>query len=872
MQIEFDRHQDYQLDAVQAIIDVFDGQPLAQGEHEASLSRLGGQLINELAFGNQILLSPEAVLENVQTIQKRNRIQPVDELKGMNFSIEMETGTGKTYVYVRTLHELHRRYGFTKFVIVVPNIAIREGVITALESMKEHMAELYSGTPLDFWTYQSKRPSTLRQFATSNQIQILILNVDAFNKPENNIIHQEQDRLAGRKPIEFIQATHPVVIVDEPQNMEATAARSAIESLNPGCTLRYSATHREFYNLLYRLDPIAAYDMNLVKRIEVSSVREEENFNAPYIELKAINPLKRSIKATLKIDIDRNGTISRRQVRVSDGDDLFDISGGRNVYSGYIVSEIDADQSRVVFSNGASLLVGQSQGGQTDEMMAFQIRDTVREHLEKELRFSRLPMGERIKVLSLFFIDRVANYAPQDGKLRRFFHEAYEELRSDARYSELPLPTANDAQASYFAMERGEARDTQGKSKSDSAAYALIMRNKVELLAFTQPVRFIFTHSALREGWDNPNVFQICTLNETRSEPKKRQEIGRGLRLPLKESGARSFDPEINRLTIFANESYDEFARGLQKEIEDETGVSFAGRIQNKRERQRVALKEGWNLNEDFVELWSRIKPLTRYRVEFQSTELIEEAARHLASGRRIRSPRFVTSRAALGLSDAGVQAELRFSHIHDSGTGDFPIPDLIGYLQRETELTRQTIVGVLIASGRLAEVKINPQMFLDQALLAIRTALLKQQVAGIKYERVDGEEWRMSLFEEREIESYVSKLLAVGNSIYSAIPFDSKTERTFAMELDTRNDIKFLLKLPSWFKVQTPLGTYNPDWAIVKVEPDGQEKLYLVRETKSTDDTLRLRGTEQGKILCGEAHFNSLNVNFAVARTSSDI
>lgn len=861
MRIKFDENQQYQLDAISAVVDLFEGQPLASGAFEFSLKADGG-LFSELGVGNNPALPEEAVLANLVTIQRGNAIAESAALEGMNFSVEMETGTGKTYVYLRTIYELHRRYGFKKFIVVVPSVAIREGVMASLRLMREHFTTLYGNVPVDNWVYDSRQVSKLRQFAQANTLQILVINIDAFNKQANNVIHKESDRLSGYRPIEFVREAHPIVIMDEPQNMESDQAKAAIASLNPLCTLRYSATHRNLYNLVYRLDPVRAYDLKLVKRIEVDSVLDDSDFNQPYIYVQSISATSSKITARLMIDVNDKSAPKRKAITITSGGvDLFDRSNGRENYKGYIVDEIDAGSASISFTNGLTLYVGQNHGGRMDDLMRVQIRETVREHFEKELRIKRtLPEGRRLKVLSLFFIDRVANYWPQDGKIRYWFAEAYKEFSANPKYAELPSQPVEKVHNGYFAAYKGVPKDTRGDSAADDEAYELIMRDKEQLLSLDEPLRFIFSHSALREGWDNPNVFQICTLNETKSEIKKRQEIGRGLRLPVLETGERCFDPNINRLTVIANESYDDFARQLQTEIEEECGVKFEGRISNKKQRRTAKLRHGWRLNEDFKALWERIKYRTRYAVDYETSILIEKASERLRGMEKIMPARIVVRKAGLGMDGKGLSTTLLTVREGDADYSAPRIPDLIGYLQDKTELTRSTLAEILIRSGRLGEVAVNPQQFLDQAYAAIQAELQELMINGIKYERINGQEYEMLLFEEKEIIGYLTNMIEVDNSIYDAILWESDVERQFAEAMSHREDIKLFIKLPSWFKVETPVGSYNPDWAIVK---ENDEKVYLVRETKGTRDELKLRGSEWAKIQCGRAHFTELGVDF---------
>lgn len=886
MQIKFDSNQQYQLDAVNSIVDIFHGQPLATSSFEIRMEGTGGQLFSEFGLGNQLMLDDETILKNVQTVQTHNDFEepsisletlPAKGVDGEdrsfnNFSVEMETGTGKTYVYLRTVFELHQKYGFKKFIIVVPSIAIREGVLGSIRLTKEHFIMLYGVEP-EAYVYDSRQFSRLRQFATANTLQILVMNIQAFDKKDIAIIHKENDRLSGRKPIEFIQHSNPIVLMDEPQNMESENAKNAIASLNPLCTLRYSATHRNPYNLMYRLDPVKAYDLKLVKRIEVASVLDEDDFNQPYIEVESITATATQVLAKLTIDVNGRNTPQRSTIQIKrSGVDLYDLSNEREQYRGYIVSEIRFDDKSVSFDNGITIYEGQCIGGRSDDVMRVQVRETVKEHFEKELRIKRvMPDGSKLKVLSLFFIDRVDNYVTNDGKIRKWFIEAYIEISALPKYRELnPFPVEK-VHNGYFASDKSGFKDSkEGRdTAADDLAYELIMRDKERLLSQDEPLRFIFSHSALREGWDNPNVFQICTLNDTKSEIKKRQEIGRGLRLPVMENGERCFDPNINRLTIIANESYDDFAKKLQTEIEDECGVKFEGRISNKRERLTAKLKEGWRLNEDFKELWSRIKYKTRYSVNYTTVDLIRESGRRLSEMPKIEPTKIIVSKSGITITKEGLDTKLLTVSEGKVEIMENKIPDILSYLQGKTELTRATIAEILIASGRLGEIKVNPQQFMDYTLSAIHEELKKLMVSGIKYEKIEGQEYEMLLFEEKEIVGYITNMIEVENSIYDLVLWESNIEREFAEVMSHREDIKLFIKLPPWFKVDTPLGSYNPDWAIVK---HGDEMVYLVRETKGTKDQLQLRPTEIAKINCGMAHFEEIHVDYSCVEKASEV
>jgi type III restriction enzyme len=425
----------------------------------------------------------------------------------------------------------------------------------------------------------------------------------------------------------------------------------------------------------------------------------------------------------------------------------------------------------------------------------------------------------------------------------------------------LPVEIVHDG---YFAEDKGVAKDShEGRdSQADDTAYQKIMQDKEQLLSMDEPLRFIFSHSALREGWDNPNVFQICTLNETRSEMKKRQEIGRGLRLPVDETGNRVFDPNINRLIVVANESYNDFARQLQKEIQEDTGEEFKDRIENQRERRKANLIPDWRQHQDFVALWERIQARTRYSVQYQTEDLIAKAAEYVFKMGTISAPAILIQQQLVEMSHEGISGRLLKAREERDQYRVSPMPDIISYLQRETHLTRRTLVEILKRSGRLAEAPKNPQAFLDKAVRAIKVARQEIMVTGIKYECLEGagSYWDMMLFEDHEIEGFASRMLDASKSIYDAIVIDSEPERRFADAFESRTDIKFYLKLPAWFKIQTPLGTYNPDWAVVKQTAESEPKLYLVRETKSSIRQFDLRNSEEMKILCGKAHFDALN------------
>ncbi len=989
MKFQFNPDLTYQREAINAIVDIFEGQEVCRTNFTVAPLQQHPDYLefmqhSDLGVGNRLRLLPEDIHKNVKAIQLRNGLAPSETLDGMNFTVEMETGTGKTYVYLRTIFELNRKYGFTKFIIVVPSLAIKEGVNKSLQMTDEHFKGLYDNVQFDYFVYDSQKLGQVRNFATSDYIQVMVINIDAFRKsftdPEKedkaNIIHRPHDRMTGSRPIEFIQATSPIVIIDEPQSVDTTAkSKEAIESLNPLCTLRFSATHVDKYNMMYRLDSVDAYERKLVKQIEVAGIQVQDSHNRAYVKLLKVDNRTSPITAQIEMDVmQRSGEAKRMKKKVRSGNDLLELSRGRDVYDGYIIEDIYCEKGNeyISFTSKPEIVRLDQAIGQVndDEYKRLQIRKTIEKHLDKELVLR--PRG--LKVLSLFFIDRVANYRwydddgnPQPGKYATMFEEEYARAVRKPKYHILfegaDLDTAaQGVHDGYFAIDKKKTASGQsvevfkdsrgeGTAQADESAYNTIMKAKEWLLSFDCKLKFIFSHSALKEGWDNPNVFQICTLNETTSVMKKRQEIGRGLRIAVNQDGERVYGFDVNTLTVMANESYEDFARQLQKEIEDEEGIKFgvverhlfanipvptddhkteylgvetseqvfnhlkdkgyidagghvqdslrtalknnnvdlppavqpyapqimaalkkvAGglNIKNEADRKQVKLNKAVFLGDEFKQLWERIKYKTTFRVDFDCEALIRKCADEIAKKLVVGKARFAYWERLTSIDRGGVDGKLTKESTHVYEAKDFELPDVVSYLQNETNLTRRTLVEILQRSDRLQDFKNNPQKYIEQVLAIIQHQMRLFIVDGIKYQKIgDQDYYAQELFEENELYGYLSKnMLESEKSVYDHVVYDSDVEEEFARSFEVNEEVKVYAKLPGWFKIDTPLGSYNPDWAVL-VEVDGQQRLYFVVESKSTLLTDALRPAEQAKIDCGREHFKALGteVRFRVA------
>jgi type III restriction enzyme len=977
MKLHFEPNLDYQRHAIEAVCDLFRGQEICRTEFTVTRDALGLHYLpgmsNELGIGNRLQLLPDQLEENLRKVQLRNGLPNSGAVaeNNLDFTVEMETGTGKTYVYLRTMFELNKRYGFTKFVIVVPSIAIKEGVYKSLQITEDHFKGLYAGVPFDYFLYDSAKLGQVRNFATSSHIQIMVVTVGAINKKDVNNLYKDTEKTGGEKPIDLIRATRPIIIVDEPQSVDGGLegrGKQALTEMAPLCTLRYSATHVDKHHMVYRLDAVDAYEQKLVKQIEVASAVIESAYNRPYLRLIKPQTKRGTVSAQVELDVKDGEGVARKVVPVYDGDDL-EMVTERAVYADCRIGEIRAQKGNAYlelrYPGGETFLRPGEAHGDVDALAVQRqmIRRTIREHLDKEKRLR--PLG--IKVLSLFFIDEVARYRSYDaagnpvkGDYARIFEEEYQRAARLPDYNTLFrevdfTAAAQDVHNGYFSIDKkggwtDTAENNQANRDSAERAYNLIMKEKEKLLSFDTPLKFIFSHSALKEGWDNPNVFQICTLRDIRTERERRQTIGRGLRLCVNQDGQRQRGFELNTLTVVATEHYEEFADNLQREIEQETGIRFgvvekhqfanmsikddqggvspigfersesiwdhlkaegyidargkildklkialkddtltvpagfaiqrpeiayllqklAGKLEvkNADERKTIRPRQAILASPDFKELWDRIKHKTTYRVHFDNEKLIEACITAFRKAPPIPRARLQWRKAGMEINKSGVEA------IERSGASTVMLvdqaevlPDILTELQDRTQLTRRTLYRILTESQRLDEFLRNPQSFIELAAEAINRCKRLAVVSGIKYQRI-GEDayYAQELFEQEELTGYLKNVLETTKCVHEQLVYESTPEREFADQLEKNSAIKLYAKLPGWFQVTTPLGTYNPDWAIL-VEIEDQERLYFVVETKSELYADEFRDREKAKIECGRAHFEALQAKEPRAR-----
>lgn len=997
MKLHFEPNLDYQLQAIESVCDLFRGQEICRTEFTVTMKLPDQQLTLGVAdtdkgLGNRLTLVDDQLLDNLRSVQLRNGLAPSSTLASGDFTVEMETGTGKTYVYLRTIFELNKRYGFTKFVIVVPSVAIKEGVYKSLQITEEHFKSMYAGVPVDFFLYDSSKLGQVRNFATSATIQIMVMTVQSIVRKDYAVVYKDSEKTGGEKPIDLIRATRPIIIVDEPQSVDGGddgKGRKALAEMHPLCTLRYSATHANKHHMVYRLDAVDAYERKLVKQIEVAAATIEDAFNKPYVRLLEVSN-KRGISAKVELHV-QTATAARPQVlTVNDGDDLEQLAK-RAVYADFRVGEINTAKGEefmeLRYPGGeVYLALGQSHG-EVDALAVQRemIRRTIKEHLEKE----KLLRPKGIKVLSLFFIESVARYRQYDkdgnpvkGDYARIFEEEYRRAAKLPAFQSLfgEVDLAQEAAAvhdGYFSIDKkgrwaDPELDKEGGLKNETSradaerGYNLIMKEKEKLLTFSTPLKFIFSHSALKEGWDNPNVFQICALREMGSERERRQTLGRGLRLCVNQDGQRVYGHDVNRLTVIATESYQEFADQLQKEIEADTGIRFGiveqhqfatiaittpdgkvtplgvdqskalwdhlradghidangkvqdslkialkdgklalpeafepyrgqvaellrkvtGRVEvkNRDDRETVPLRRGADgkavtLSEDFKALWDRIKHKTTYRVQFDNDKLIRDCTAALTRDLHIARARLQWRKAEIGIGKAGVETrEKDGAYTVTLDEADIELPDLLTDLQDRTQLTRRTLVKILTECERLDDFKRNPQQFIEQAAEIINRCKRMALVEGIRYQRLgDDVVWSQELFETEELTGYLTNILRdTKRSIYEHVVYDAGTERDFADALEKNDDVVLYAKLPGWFKVPTPLGSYNPDWAVL-INKAGLNRLYFVVETKGSLLADDLRNKERAKVECGREHFKALSVGenpaqYVVARSLTDV
>ncbi|AMB94173.1 type III restriction-modification system endonuclease [Aerococcus sanguinicola] len=980
MKIQFE-DLDYQGQAIDSILHVFDGHKARQSNFTIGGSYAQYHLLNEYGVSNQIIFNPNRLLDNVQQVQIANQLPLTEHLPAgyPQFNIEMETGTGKTFVYLKSILEMNQKYGFTKFIIVVPSIAIKEGVFKSIEMTRETFKKTMNGMVYRAFMYDSSKLENVDGFARNETVEIMVINIQSFSKrgkaTDNlNIIYRDDmDSMNGIRPIDLIAETNPVVIIDEPQSVDNTEnAKEAIAALNPSVTFRFSATHKQEFPLLYKLGPVEAYQKELVKQIEVAGFSEDIDPNEAYFKLVDIKATKKTISATVEMNVrTKNGVERKQNVKLKQDDDLYLKSKRLEPYESLgFVREISAEPgNEYIELSGGKEIYRLSEAERDDRLLKrAQIQKTIEEHLDKELKLN--PKG--IKVLSLFFIDQVDKYRQYDenneaikGEYARIFEEEYQALIKREKYQslrdrEVPVEEVHDG---YFAVDsKQKIKNTTGTSKADESAYQIIMKDKEDLLTFydeekgntkrANKLRFIFSHSALKEGWDNPNVFQICTLVETKDTLTKRQKIGRGLRIAVNQEGERVPGFETNVLTVMANESYQQFATDLQQEYESE-GVQFGlftdnifsslivgeradgtksalgleksrllvqymqdeGYIDKKRKgteklaqdlkdqsfkvpeeiaqlalgmsnriiqaieekfhsdkveikdrRTRVSVKLNKQaLTGPFLDLWERINEKTRYSISFDSKRFIEEVSNELSLELQVKRRRIDYSKAQVGIAEAGIDFVEEESGAYSSVDKVYTeVPDILTYLQNETRLTRQTIIKILKKSDTLRDFKRNPQEYMTEVARIINAHKRVVMVDGIKYEKI-GETYDQSLLEADEIDQYADNTLEVHDDRYpyNYVVYDSETERNFAVECEHDRNVKCYIKLPSNFKVPTPLGNYNPDWAVL-IEQDKEDKLYFVVETKGTTDTTQLRSTEQAKIKCGRKHFDAIDSGLA--------
>lgn len=986
MKLQFNPNLDFQNEAIESITRIFEGQETYESQFTVNKPTKDGEFRfseSDIGFGNRLTLTQGEIYNNVVAIQRKNQlpVSDVSEVQEMRFCVEMETGTGKTYVYLKTIMELHQKNGFNKFIIIVPSVSIREGVLKSLEITKEHFQSLYNNVPYSYFVYDSSKPNDILNFAKSQNLEIMVINIQAFNS-EDRLINQENDKTSV-KPIDLIAQTNPIVIVDEPQSTSNTdKAKGAIEKFKPLAQFDFSATHTQPINLMFKLGPAEAYNRKLVKQIEVASITPEGFFNHPYVKLIGFSGSK-NVKAKLELHIkNAKGIIQSKVITVSQGDNIELLTSNEVYRDNFIVESFSREKGKeyVRFLNGQYVTFEESINNFPGlEIRRLQIRRTIQEHLDKEKKLNK----QGLKVLSLFFIDKVENYrvytenGSEHGEYARIFEEEYKNLIKSPEYRDLFADEIQDIDRhvsevhnGYFAKDKkGQWKDTRETTASINSADAAdvfhaIMRDKEGLLSFgnefANKIRFIFSHSALKEGWDNPNVFQICTLKEAGgSENRRRQEIGRGLRLAVDQDGDRVYGHEVNLLTVMASESYQNYAAGLQSEMEKSMNTIFGAvskedfsvisyqnedgeivninkkastelwshlrdkgylqnngkikdelkkalkdkevdlpefyqteeikeqvyslllkkagslEIKNRDDRKEIKVRKEVLLSPEFKALWDKIKYKTRYEVDYNIEELKSEVICQIREKVYVFDGTLNYNKAHLDMDDSGILVVEEEKQTYHTQREVSYIPDIVSYLQNHVNLTRKTIIEIIRESGKIDMIKRNPQMFVQSVLSIFRTVMSKRIVDGIKYQRIgDNHYYSQELFEKEELQGFLEKNMSESTkSPYEYVVYDSKIESDLVKDFEMSKNITCYAKLPSWFKIETPLGTYNPDWAVVW-NNDKEDKVYFVCESKgSLQEELDLRGVEKAKIACGRKHFaHTTDVKYDVITKLEDM
>lgn len=867
LKFHFEPDLQYQLDAINAVIGLFEGAPYVPPEDRILMG----------VCANDLRIPLEAVKQNRDCIAKEAGIlnsKPNDEL---DFCVEMETGTGKTYVYLRTIFELNKMYGLSKFIILVPSIAVKEGVLKTLENVADHFKAMY-GINHRAFAYDSKKPVMIRSYAQSGDLQIMVMNIQAFNT-DDRIINQQRDSNGSEKLIDLIRDVHPVIIMDEPQEgMDSTNMVKRLEGLGPLLKLRYSATHKVVKNLIHQLTPFDAYNKRLVKQVEVLSVHEENTESTTNIVVHGVDFVAgKQPHAKLGVMVRlAGGGFKQKKINVTKDDDL-----GKKTknpaYEGWVVDRVWKDMgdeiARIRFTNGTELKEGGSHGADKEAVFREQIRLTIAQHFKKKERLSQ----EGIKVLSLFFIDRVANYVDEDGLIRRLFKECYTEEHRK-KYGKLP-DHVELVHNGYFAKTgKGEWTDSTNAMQKNSEIFDLIMRDKEKLLQFDEPLEFIFSHSALGVGWDNPNIFNICTLNETESVIQKRQEIGRGLRICVDQTGNRVRDPEkmevgipVNVLTVIPNQSYQEFVEQYQGELAAKYGdrakeltPKDARRALTKVQRNKAVFESS-----DFDRLWEIISRKTKYTVHFDEQTIIKECVKSLDT-LSVPPPQVqatlmrITGMEQKQDGEIVLGTEYAGDNVTDIATVSAPKVDLVSELAEETWLSMGAVDQILANMKAQKKIAQNPIAFLSKASMAMKHIVKHAMVRCVRYEALSDS---YSKEEFKETFDTYQKTIKVEHGVYDRVIYDSETiEKPFAQDIDSENRVRCFIKLPGWYQIQTPVGTYNPDWALViekqALEDNTRTTYHFVVETKGFQGGVpTLDDEERAKIACAIAHFKAIGL-----------